>query len=357
MPLSINKLQDFLASKGFVPVRFFVLDDMVFYIEVMSTNNANTFFIYIPSKYEFKMTKGDDVYKIRYVDMDSTDNTADEYAGGAVDVESAYGGTINLSPDNGKIEEHLEDNYKRPISLEDISNDDRLDLRSLYRQMRRLRYCVQNIKYKVAVISKNYICTIRRDDSIDCFSIKHYPRGDQKKMMIIADLEMFYEKYEKINSDVETVRSGIYQILQRNQSLHNRMITKLIENKDELVSVAPKTDNRKNRYNTNLSKLEHMLSTMNMAERKTIADIYELEQQREGGGVGMTGDIQMAHRKGQLEAELKKITSIKEDIMRHISILRQRKEDNVLSVDKIMFDNTVMFDCMVKNFAQLKNFC
>lgn len=360
MPLSINKLQEFLTSKGFVPVRFFILDEYVFYIEVLSVKTASSFYIYIPSKYEFAMKPGTDAYKIHYIDMEGTsDNTADEYAGAkGVDVESIYGGDINLSPDNGKIEDHLVENYKRPISLEDISTEDRTVLKAIYRQVKRLRYCVQNIKYKIAIVYKNYICAIRRDDTIDCFSLSHYPRRDNKKLMIIADLEMFYEKYEKMDSDINTVRTGVYKILQKNQNRHAFMISKLLENKEELSSVAGKTGARKIKYDTNMKKLQRMLEVMNISERKTLSQINELEEQRgDVGKQGMNNDIEIAHRKSQLEDEIKTINSIKEEIMRNISILRQRKEDSALSIDKIMFDNTVMFDCMVKNFAELKKFC
>lgn len=361
MPLSIDKLQDFLATKGFMPVRFYLLDDLVFYIEVLSSQSASTFLLYIPSKYEFSMSKGSNVFKIRYVDMEgSSDNTAEEYGGGNVDIASVYGGaTIDLSPDRDtKLETHLEDNYRRPISLNDISDEDQTDLKSLYRQMRRLRYCVANIKYKVGIVYKNYICAIRRDDSIDCFSIKHYPRTPSKKLMVIGDLEMFYEKNEKMDEDIQKVRKGIYDILQRNQGYHTRVISKILENKQELTSFAEKSIIRKNRYDANLIRLQKMLATMNLAERKTMAELYELEEKRnDPNRQGMHNDIATAHRKVQLEGELTKISGIKQEIMRNISILRQRREDNVLSVDKIMFDNTVMFDTMVKNFAQLKNFC
>jgi hypothetical protein len=295
--------------------------------------------------------------------MDSSDdNTADQYAGTPdnVDIEKAYGGaSINLSPDkNDKMEEHLEEQYRRPISLSDISHEDTIDLKSIYRQMRRLRYCVQNIKYKVGIVYKNYICAIRRDDSIDVFNVKHYPRKNCKQLMVISDLEMLYEKNEKLVADVETVRRGIYDILQRNQGLHTQVMSKLLENKEEIASFAQKSGIRKGRHDVNLQKLEKMLKTMNRAERKTVADIYELESQRnDPDKQGMHNDIELAHRKGQLEAELSKINKIKEEVMKTMMLLRQRREDGVLSVDKIMFDNTVMFDCMVKNFAKLKNFC
>jgi len=362
MPLSVSKLQDLLASKGFVPNKYFVMDGLVFYVELVSVKNGHSFLLYMPSKYEFSMSKGSDMYKVRYVDMESSESTTDEYAGSPenVDIESAYGGaSINLSPDkNTKIEEHLEDNYRRPILLTDISSEDRQDLKSIYRQMRRLRYCVQNIKYQVGIIYKNYICAIRRDDSIDCFGIKHYPRKSCKRLMVITDLEMFYEKNEKLLSDIETVHSGIYEILQKNQGLHTRVMTRMLESKEEISSVAEKTNIKKSRYDSYIRKLEKMLVTMNSAEKTVVTDLYDVEDRRnEASTRGIHDDIDVAHQKGRLETELSKIHRIKEDIMKNLTVLRQRREDNVLSIDKIMFDNTVMFDCMVKNFAKLKDFC
>jgi hypothetical protein len=294
--------------------------------------------------------------------MNSSDNTADEYAGSPdnVDIESAYGDAhIDLSPAKGeKLEDHLEDNYRRPISLNEISTEDTRDLKAIYRQMRRLRYCVQSIKYKVGIIYKNYICAIRRDDSIDCFNIKHYSRKDCKRLMVILDLEMFYEKNEKITSDVETVRTGIYKILVKNQGTHTRVISRMLESKDEITSFADKAQRKKAKYDSYIRKLERMLTVLNNAERKFVTELYELNDKTgDTSTVGMHSDIQRAHQKNKVEVEIARINKIKEKAMKTITMLRGRRENSILSIDKIMFDNTVMFDCMVKNFARLKGFC
>lgn len=362
MPLSISKLEELLASKGFVPSKYFVMDGLCFYIELIAIQSANKFLLYIPSKYKFNIDKGPNVFKIRYIDMDSSDNTTDEYAGSPdnVNVESAYGDArIDLSPARGeKLEDHLEESYRRPISLNDISTEDTHDLKATYRQMRRLRYCVQSIKYKVGIMFKNYICAIRRDDSIDCFSIKHHPRKDCKKMLVIIDLEMFYEKNEKILSDIETVRTGIHNILVKNQGTHTRMMSRMLESKEEIESISGKTQVKKAKYDSYIRKLERMLDVLNQAEKRYVAELYEVgERSGDATAQGMHSDIQNAHRKNQIETEIAKINKIKEKVMRNIMILRERRENTVLSIDKIMFDNTVMFDCMVKNFAKLKGFC
>ena len=156
--------------------------------------------------------------------MEGKESITEEYAGSPEDISTVYGNTnINVSPDKSeKIEDHLEDNYKRPISLSDISPEDTVDIKAIYRQVRRLKYCVQNIKYKAGILFKNYICAIRRDDSIDCFYIKHYDRRDTDQLFVITDLEILYEKSEKLLSDVKVVRDSILNILNNNQALFGK---------------------------------------------------------------------------------------------------------------------------------------
>ena len=67
MPLSIKKLEKLLAIKGFIPNKFFVMHNVCVYIEVISINNADIFFLYIPSKYEF-IINGSNTHKIKYID-------------------------------------------------------------------------------------------------------------------------------------------------------------------------------------------------------------------------------------------------------------------------------------------------
>ena len=174
MPLSISKLERLLSLKGFVPTRYFVMHSVIVYMEIISITDADTFLLYIPSKYKFianKSSQASSVFKIKYVDIDESNNTADDYAGEPDEhsVENTYREIdVNMSPTvkGNNIGQHLEENYKRSITLKDISSDDSKELKDIFRQLKRLRFCVQNVKYKIAVIYKNYHCAIRRYDSI-----------------------------------------------------------------------------------------------------------------------------------------------------------------------------------------------
>lgn len=357
MPLSIAKLQDFLTTKGFVANKYFTMDGSCFFIELFCLKTADIFLLYIPSKYDIKLHSGENAYKIKYIDMANSDNLTDEYAGqpNNIDVENAYGNMqVHLSPDKDRLEEHLENGYRHAISLSDISKDDTTDLKAIYRQLKRLKYCVQNLKYKLAIIYKNYLCAIRRDDTINCFAIKNYNREDCKQLMVIIDLETFYEKNEKLVEDIRIVRGSIYRVLERNQNMHGRVIEKIIENKKDISVIPQLAENKKAKYDTMIAQLEEMITTMSEAEKKVMEELYELNHNNEQG---LQNDINRVHQKARLEKELDKINAIRGAITKNMFILREKRDNAILSVDKIMFDNTVMFDCMVRNFAKLKDFC
>jgi len=55
MPLSIHKLQDLFNAKGFIASKYFVHNDLCFYIELFSIKTADIFFLYIPTKYEIEV--------------------------------------------------------------------------------------------------------------------------------------------------------------------------------------------------------------------------------------------------------------------------------------------------------------
>lgn len=357
MPLSLSKLQDLLVSKGFVPTRYYIMDGMIFYIELLATATSDIFLLYFPSKYNFSISSGKNVHKISYVTMENGENMTEEYAGNQedLDMDELYGDVnIQLDPDKEKMEEHLEDNYKRPISIKNISNDDLITIKALQRQMKRLGYCMQNIKYKIAVFYKNYICAIRRDDSIDCFTIKHYPKVDSKRLMMIVDLETFYDKNEKLLDDIRTVRNSIYNVLERNQNTHTQVMNKMTKNRQDILMIPQQAKSKKEEYDHLLSQFDSILSDVIVAENNTLEKIRNI---MEPSNEGLHTDISRAHEKGQLEKDLEEILDKKKRITNNMTIIRNKKENAILSIDKIMFDNSVMFDCMIKNFAKLKGFC
>ena len=357
MPLSSTKLHELFLLKGYAPTKYFVQNGFCFYVELLS-RSGDLFLLYIPSKYEIIIKNVQvPIYSIETVELNK-ENDFENYTGkpDETDVEAVYGNEpIELSPDGEKIEDHLVNHYKRKISIARMPKDVADDIRALFRQMERLSFCVQNLDYKLAVIYRNYIISIRRDETVSCFKIKNYKvASDTKKMLVVADLETFYDKNEKLIDDIHIVRDSIYRVLERNQGSHGRTMQRMIENKKDIAVLPTRMEVKKLKYDTMLNQLQLMLDSLNESQNKLIEESKLLEDKN---GVDLQGDINRVHQKTKLEAEIHKINDIKGEITKTMVAIRDKRENSILNIDKIMFDNTVMFDRMVKNFARLKDFC
>lgn len=364
MPLSISKLEKMISLKGFVPTRYFVMHGVIVYMEIISITDADTFLLYIPSKYKFVAEKSSNVFKIKYVDInENDDNTANNYAGEPDEhtVENTYQEIdVNMSPPvNGdNIGPHLEENYKRSITLKDISSEDSKEIKDIIRQLKRLRFCVQNVKYKIAIIYKNYLCSIKRDDSIECFSIKKYHGKDRKKLFVTVDLELLYEKMDSLVLNMGTIRKGLYHILDKNHFTHSRTLQKLLSEKSTILQFSDNAYAKKVEYEKYLKEASEMLESINTSEKGILRKIYELNEKYNKPGLkGFHNDIERSHQLSTLNTELVDIQKIKEDIVKTVFDLKTKREDTMLTVDKIMFDNNVMVECVLRNFRNLGLIC
>ena len=356
MPLSISKLEEFLGGKGFAVSKIFTLEGYCFYIEIMSLLTSDIFLLYIPSKYDIRPDNRDAVYKLKYLDMSRAASITDEYAGPPDDmaIAEAYDAHPDVHSDGDAVENRLEKNYRHAISLKDVSSEDIVDVKAIYRQLKRLKYCVQNLDYKLAILHRNYLCVIRRTNEVECLSAKGHRRGDYKRLLVVVDLETFYSKGEKVSDDVKTVRESIYKVLEKNQSAHERMIDRLSESKKDITSIPAAVSMKVRKYESLTMELEDMLRVMSVAEKDVQARVDSLDK---GVVPGLQGDISKVHRRSQLEREMERVVSLKGDIIRSLVSLREKSDDSVLAIDKIMFDNNVMFDAMIRNFARLKELC
>jgi len=337
MPLSIEKLQDILGSKGYISIRFYIMDGLCYYIELLHTLTMECCLMYIPSKYKFPMEKGGNVFKIKYTEgLENED----------VPVDNSAEGDIVLSPDkNTTIADYIEGYYDQPIKIKNMSVTDSVAIRTLTKQLIRIKRSVQHLKYKVAIFYKNYICAIKRDNEIEVFTIKHFANSEEKRMLIVFDLELFYNSYERIHADINSVKKGIYNLLEKNQTLYSKILDKLNESKNETLVITTNARTKLRGYDEQIKKIESVLPIALEEERKLLEKIDET-----------TRDVSFdsLSYKATLEGQLYQIKKNKDDIINNLSILRAKKENLLMNVDRVFFENSVMFDKILKNFASLK---
>lgn len=346
MGLSIEKLRILLKNLSFICSKIYVLDGYCFYIEVISLKTSDVFLLYIPSKYEFKIDDSllsNTVFKIKLLEVDETNDG---------EIGEHYDANIRLKPAKDEdMNEHLETQYKHDITLKDISKDDNFELVSILKQLKRLRYSVQNIKYKMAITYKNFICLIRRDDSIECYHVKHFPKDPNRRLLITTDLEMLYGNTDQLDYDIPHIQNEIYKVLEKNQNLHTSVIDSILESKNDVMLIANKMQAKRTLYEDYYNRLTKMMEQLIQKEMYLDDEMKRIEQPTINS---LYSDYDIVNKRKQIQDEIYEVVEIKKECSRLLNIIKINRENILLNIDKLMFDNTVMFDHMIKNFKKLK---
>lgn len=359
MPLSLHKLEKIISKNGLLVRKIYTIHNYCVYLELLCINTADVCMLYIPSKYEIKGRGSDNEYKMDYVDINEDGNIPVDYGGDPdnFDLENTYNEVdIGLEASHKNMEGQLEESYKHPLSLKDMSKNDKNHLREIFRQLRRLKFCVQNLKYKLCITYKSYLCCIRRDDTFECFNIMSMGCiNDERSLLVTFDIETFYSKADSLTEDIKTIREGIYKVLDKNQIKHTGNLYKILEYKTTLISGSESCLKKKKQYTEGIIKLEKMLLELGTAEDLVVSKLMEIDNKynNDQSVKGIYMDIEKSHVRSKHESELTNINTVKQEIISNIMELKLKRETMSLKLDKIFFDNTVMIDAILKNFKLL----
>jgi len=359
MTLSISKLENMLASKGFIIKSFYTLEEYCIYLEVYSVQNADSFMLYVSSRYELIVKDRENIYDMQYMEMKTEETIASNYAAepDKVEVEDFYN-ELNVDLNNEKVddlEQQLKENYDRELTLKDLSKEDRDNIKDIFRQLSRFMFCVKNIKFKLSIFYKNYLCSITKDDELDCFIIKHYPSTSERKLYIYIDLKTLYTKLDTdISCDIKSIKDGIYRLLNQNQLKHSKILNEMLEQRVAIIQYSDIVYNKKETYILYIKEFEKLLETLNQSEQEFLNKINEIKYTNTEYGIrGLQDDIKRSHILSKYDEELSKINKIKKETINNILLTRSKYDNITLKMDKILFDNSIMIHEISKNFAKL----
>ena len=355
MSLSINKLEELLQNNSILIKTYYVIDSLIIYIEVFSIINSNSFLIYIPSKYSLKPDPHKSIYKLKYLNIEEklySDNTyTDEIDNFDL---SEYYNEITVNNDNQNLKENLTENYNHPLPLKNINKKDNSILRKIFRQLERMLLCVQNINYKICILYKNYLCCMTRNNDFTHYIIRKYEGVTNKKIMLSIDLENIYKGRNSVSTDIKTIYRGIYKILENNQNKYLSSLERLLDYKNNIVDIYSSINTKKNRYSDSLKKLETLLKSLNIEEKKIIEKIMYIRENKNNSTL-VRNDIQTLYQLKAHETKIDNINQLKHEIICNILSTRQKYEELILDTDTVFFDNILMIDTINRNFSTIKN--
>ena len=357
MTLSIIKLQKFLKMNGFLIQKKFTIHDCIIYIEVFNINNADTFLLYIPSKYRIKVEDMNNTYKIKCIDIDDVNMFKDfNKKVESEDISNNSYNNLSLEIDNSKyedLEKILKEGYEHELHVKDLNKDDTQNLKDIYYQLSRMTLCVKNIKYKLCIVYKNYLCCIKRDNSLECFIIKDYKYENERRIYVVVDLENIFENVLNISNNVKKVKEGIYKILNDNQIKNSVILNNILQQKNSIILCSEHIYRKKMEFELYIKNLENLLLKINDSEKIVIEKIFKLNEDK---NTNVQNDIKNSHLVYNYEKELEKINIVKQEIVKDILNSRSKQENITLEIDKILFDNSVMINIINKNFTKLLEF-
>jgi hypothetical protein len=358
MPLSTEKLVKLLYNKNFIIRTYYKLYGVCAFVEIFSQDTMSSYMMYIPSKYEFEIPDDiENVYDLKVINIDKFNDSevSDEYAGSPdIDkLEKTYE-EVNIEDDyniGDNIISKLEEKYKQPIQLREEFSTSKNIIKSLYRQLNRLKFCVSNLKYKLSIFYKNYFCVLHIDDTIECFSIEDYVKNNSYfQILVQIDLELFYENMKTITNDLVQVKSGVQKILDKNHQNHTLIIQNMLEKKSDINQLSNSLFNKKNIYRQYIEQYTNLLQKTIDLEQEKIQQLENLKAQR---GQNLYDDINYSHYKKRIELEYEKIHNTKSNIIDKLIEWRSKEEHTSLIIDKILFDNAIMMDKVLQNLSYL----
>lgn len=356
MSHSFTKLDLLLQSNGFIPKNIYTIDNYCVYIEISCISTTEIFLLYIPSKFNIKPDKYN-TYKLKYVDIEKGDNIVEKYADEPdnYDIKNDYTGIdIDDIDKMDDLENNLTENYNREIMLKNLNKEDKDILKDIIRQLNRFKFCTQNIDYKLSILYKNYLCSIKRDDTIECYYINNYPIKIERNLYVSIDLKSFYKKIKNVNEDINIVKESIYKILNQNQIKNSRILADMLENKEKLLTYSDIIFKKKEYYQQYLKELQNMLKKLNSNEEELLNQKNSIKSQVTNYGIkGVHSDIQNSHNIFQIDTKLTKLYELRNELIIDIIKTRSEQENIVLEVDKILFDNSIMLNEIIKNFNSI----
>lgn len=358
MPLSIIKLHKLLNMNGFLVNSIYTIENQASYIDLFNIENADNFLLYIPSKYEINIDENSDlnlnIYSLNYIDekelmakfnefeMDKEYNKIDKFLN-------------NESSSLKNIEKNIQEDYDKDIILKDLSIHETENIKELYDQITRLRLCIKNIKFKVAVLHKNILACVRRDNDIDLFNISKFKGTNSRKLFIIIDLETLFADTVNAPTNISAVRHGIYKILSDNQLKHTKLLNSLMVRQHNITNHSNNIYKNKQILDLYLNHLEILLKRTLEAEKDKLEQITTTKEKR----IAVTGissfysDIEKGKDIIQLEKDIENINEIKHEIIKDIVTIRTKQENLSLEMDKILFENIININKINYNFDQL----
>lgn len=331
MSIDSKKLKKMLEKYDISIIEYYAIDGECSMIKCFLARVSEFLLIYIPSKLRFPIASAKNVFQLESIE-ENTDTDDYSKSSKVPDME-----TIDEEKSISNYKD-LTKKYQKNISLE--GNTEPIQ-RKLKRQMDRLRIPFQKINYDIGLQNGKYL-TIAFGDNINMFTIKG-TSDKNRYILFIINIRDFIDKLDDVKDEIYVIKNQFYEIIKKISLSNLEDISTSIENYSTIVkNISLKSDE----YKKTIEEFNNLHQKLKEKEESVIYKFKESVNKLQG----VKRDTLESH----LQKELDNVFSSKLDLIAKGIQLCSGYQKNVLTLEEISFDNSIMIERVKNNFDILK---
>jgi len=327
-----DNLSAYIVKKGFRMIKKYSTGKDMF-ILVIDENTGEKLLISVPSKYSISCS--DTIELVAFTDTEtvtvtrSTSNVYNEIPASGLE-DDKY-----LDPTEA---DRLMEQYQA-IDIETEKTDVLKDNIIVYKtQLERLRFCTNNIKYKLSLITDSSVCCITRSNTVDCFVVKKSnPSPDEdKELYIMVDIETFFDASDNIHTDVVMVTRNLHTILEKAHDKQTTVVVSRIKQIQAITNPLIEKQIKKAQYQKSIKKLTDVVLNIRRQEKELMSRIKKVND--DNRSISILSTENKSFKLKNLENEYDKLQKFKHESVELLIGLKTEYNNFVLNIDCALFD-------------------
>jgi hypothetical protein len=208
------------------------------------------------------------------------------------------------------VSSSMKESYKYNIRMSKLKDRDVMELNDISKQLDRLSLCVKQERHSLCILYDTYICIM--DGTYTRTYKSDIVLSPSRRFAVVSTLEAMFDNIKQTWDDVYQITFGIDEILDRNMYKHIENIRGMIKLHDTVVKKILQTPRVKNNLVKKKKELFHLIRHKNMGSERT-----------------------------QIEKDAMDVSN--------------KLNNLTLACDKILFDNIVMYNSIIKNYEILES--
>ena len=293
--IQFSTIEQFLDVNDFQVVRVWENNGRIFIIEIASRIRAIPIMIVVGSNVDV-YTQDYPRLQISYVPVKETADKPSE-----LELQHQYSDAD--IPIVAHDKERMNQMYKQSVILKSNKQTIQDQLNSIKDQLHRLKFSIQGLPYKLAIVHDNCFGILNMDDEVFTYNIKNHLKNN-RTLYVVVQLDSVYDHIKTMDIETEQIINGIHKMLTKNQQSHINSLKTLIEEKEKILNqTAQEVTDR----NDLLQLQQEYQNSMALLNRKIKDMTHERQNLKEFSSASLHLDMKRNHEIQHLDSQIERL--------------------------------------------------